>query len=522
MSVLRVFLTAILVALSFLASPVRAEWLRGESEHFVVYGDTSERQMRSYVQKIERFDQVLRAYYPKPPEFISPKLSIYLARSKADMREVWPTLPSTVAGFYARQDERIFAMATDDGEGDSVLFHEYAHHFMFQNLTSPYPQWFVEGFAEYYATIELRSDRVKIGLFSPGRMNSLSGGLNQWAPMEAILSQGRPGSRRVVGHKFYAQSWALTHYLLSTPERQAMLDAYFRAIWQGVEPAAAVQTAMGRTPQQLQSDLFRYVSGPIENFTPQRDFPPADVTVTRLSPGERDAIWLDLRLARFVPETLRAGNLAEARRVAAQHPGEPLPAQTLAQAYLDMKQPADAVATLEPIVEAHPDSVQSLRMLAVSLMDQGDTLTEDVAAKTALYRRANQLLSKAYQQDATDYRVYLAIARNREGAPGYPTLNDAATLQFAAELAPQLPSIRLKAAAAMMHHQQYEDAILMLMPIASDPHGRSNLASVRDMMIRAYAGAGRPVPEGLLPAATTATEDAEADAEGGDEEDGDA
>ncbi|PZO38978.1 MAG: hypothetical protein DCE92_05005 [Alphaproteobacteria bacterium] len=518
MSILRTFVMATLVVLAFAASPVRAEWLKGESEHFVVYGDTSERQMRSYVQKIERFDQVLRAYYPTSADVIAPKLPIYLARSKADMREVWPTLPSTVAGFYARQDERIFAMATDDGEGDSVLFHEYAHHFMFQNLTSPYPQWFVEGFAEYYATIELRSDRVKIGLFSPGRMNSLLVGLNEWAPMDAILTQGRPGSRRVVGYRFYAQSWALTHYFMSTPERQAMLAAYFRALWQGAEPSAALQTATGRTPQQLQADLYRYISGPITNFTPQRDFPAADVTVTRLTPGERDAIWLDLRLARFVPENLRAGNLAEARALAARHPGEPLPAQTLAQAFLDMKQPADAVATLEPVVEANPASVQSLRMLAISLMDQGDALTEEETGKAALYRRANQLLARAYQQDAMDYRVYMAIARNREGAPGYPTLNDTATLQLAAELAPQLPSLRLKAATAMMHHQQYEDAILMLLPIASDPHGRSNLAPVREIMIRAYAGAGRPVPAGLLPAGTPTAEGS--DPEDGEEEGG--
>jgi hypothetical protein len=155
-------------------------------------------------------------------------------------------------------------------------------------------------------------------------------------------------------------------------------------------------------------------------------------------------------------------------------------------------------------------------MLAISLMDQGDALTEDAAGKLALYRRANQLLSRAYQQDATDYRVYLAIARNREGAPGYPTLNDTATLQFAAELAPQLPSIRLKAATAMVHHQQYEDAILMLLPIASDAHGRSNLAPVHALMIRAYAGAGRPVPNGLLPAETPTAEGA--DPEGGEED----
>jgi tetratricopeptide (TPR) repeat protein len=503
MSVLRLFLLVSLLALSTFVGSARAEWLKGESEHFIVYGDTSERQMRAYVQKIERFDQVLRAYYPKPNDFVSPKLPIYIAKSKADMRAVWPTLPSTVGGFYSRQDERIFAMATDDGEGDSVLFHEYAHHFMFQNLTAAYPAWFVEGFAEYYATIELRSDRVKIGLFSPGRMNSLSGGLNQWAPMEAILTQGRPGSRPIIGHKFYAQSWALTHYLLSTPERQAMMAAYFRAIWQGAEPADAVQSAMGRTPQQLQTDLYRYISGPITNFTPQRDFPPAEVVISRLSPAERDAMWLDLRLARFVPEELRAANLAEAQRLAARHPGEPLSAQALAQAYLDMKQPADAVATLTPVVDSHPNNVQSLRMLANSLMDQGDALTDDPTAGTALYVKARQFLARAYQLEATDYRVYLAMARNREGAPGYPTLNDVEVLKFAAELAPQLPSVRLKAATAMMHHDQFEDAILMLLPISSDSHGGTGTGPARDLLSRAYAGAGRAVPEGLLPSDST-------------------
>lgn len=508
MSVLRILFAATLLILSTLAHPARAEWLRGESEHFVVYGDTSERQMRTYVQRVERFDQVLRAYYPKPPNYIAPKLPIYLAGSKADMRAVWPALPSTVAGFYSRQNERIFAMASDDGEGDSVLFHEYAHHFMFQNLTNAYPQWFVEGFAEYYATIDLKSDRVKIGLHSPGRMLSLASGLNQWAPMESVLTQGRTGSRPVVGHKFYAQSWALTHYLLSTPERKAMLDAYFRASWQGMMPSEAVQSAMGRTTQQLQSDLYRYVSGPITNYTPLQAFPPAEVAITRLTPAERDAMWLDLRLARFVPEDLRAGNLAEARQLAARYPGEPLPAQALAQAYLDMKQPAEAVATLNPIVESHPENVQSLRMLAISLMDQGDALTDDLDGKTTLYTRARQFLARAYQLEASDYRIYLAIARNREGAAGYPTLNDTVTLQLAAELAPQLPSLRLKAATAMMHHNQFEDAILMLLPIYSDPHGGSGPGPARELMVRAYAGAGRAVPQGLLSAGTSVPEEA--------------
>ena len=50
--------------LALSAQAVRAEWLRAETEHFVIYGDSSERGMRDYARKVERFDSLLRAYYP--------------------------------------------------------------------------------------------------------------------------------------------------------------------------------------------------------------------------------------------------------------------------------------------------------------------------------------------------------------------------------------------------------------------------------------------------------------------------
>src|SRR3546814_10436206 len=34
----------------------------------------------------------------------------------------------------------------------SVLLHEYAHHFLYQNHPAAYPAWFVEGSAEFYST----------------------------------------------------------------------------------------------------------------------------------------------------------------------------------------------------------------------------------------------------------------------------------------------------------------------------------------------------------------------------------
>lgn len=481
-------LIVLAITLLAMASPARAEWLKGESEHFIVYGDTSERGMTRYVQKLERFDQVLRLYLPRQSDFIAPRLPVYLVRSNADMREVWPDIPGSVGGFYARGEERIFAMASDDGEGDSVLLHEYAHHYMFQNFTAPYPAWFVEGFAEYYGTADLTPNRVKIGLFSPGRMNSLTGGANAWGSMEALLSNRRTGRGRIADHAFYAQAWALTHYMLGTPERQAMLGAYLRDVAAGGDPVQSMQMATGRTPEGLQADVQSYLSGSIQSYQPQHEFKDSAVVVSRLSPAESDSLWLDLRLARFVAEERRAGNLVEARALAARYPGAVLPARTLAQAHLDMQQPAEAVTVLTSVIEAHPDDAQTLRLLAVSLMDEADAGEE--ANRASTYARARTLLAQAYQRDAEDYRIYLALARNRSGAPGYPNENDLETLLVARELAPQLPGVSIRAARALMRRGFNEQAIALLRPIANDPHGGSDLGPVHALLSEAYAAAG--------------------------------
>jgi len=334
--------------------------------------------------------------------------------------------------------------------------------------------------------------------------------------MEAILAPGDERGRRSAGHQFYAQSWALTHYMMSTPERQAMLSAYLLAVGSGIAPSRAILSATGRTPVQLQTDVQRYLSGPITSKTLLRDFPDAEVTVSRMTAVERDAQWLDLRLARFVPEARRAGNLSQARVLAARYPGEPLAAQVLAQAFLDMKQPADAVSTLEPVIEAHPDSVQSLRMLAVSLMDQGDALTEDADGKAALYAKARRHLATAYRLEEGDWRVYLALARNRESMAGYPTENDVETLRIAASLAPQLPSVRIRTATALIHHNRFVEAILQLEPIYGDPHGGAGSVSARRLLAQAYAGANVTPPAGFVPVSDTSeTDPTEEEPEGG-------
>ncbi|RYG11094.1 MAG: tetratricopeptide repeat protein, partial [Caulobacteraceae bacterium] len=389
---------------------------------------------------------------------------------------------------------RIFAVTGGTGsDNDNTLFHEYAHHYMQQNMTGAYPGWFVEGFAEFFATADLSPGRMRVGLFDAGRMNSLTMGFNTWMPMDQLLRSRSydTGSR---GHFYYAQSWALTHYLMSTPERRAKLGRYLAAVMtEGRNPVEALQGTIDRTPEQLQDDVRRYLNGSINFLSQAQEFPPVDVVVERLSPAEAELVWLDLRLARFVPEERRAGNLAEAQRVAGRYPGDPFAARVLAQAYLDMKQPEDAVGVMRPIVEAHPDEPLGQRFFAVTLMDAGDAV-EDSERSAALYAEARRALGRAYAADALDYRTYLALARSRRGAGNYPTDNDVEILLTGAQLAPQISSLRFQTAQVMMHRGRYREAVAYLQPLANNPHGGDNLTAVRDLLTEATEKAGMAAP----------------------------
>jgi tetratricopeptide (TPR) repeat protein len=470
-------------------APAHAEWLKAESPHFLVYGDVSEGEMRSYVRKVERFDALLRLYYPVANERESGKLEIFLAHGIDDLRKISPGLGGTVAGFYSGDVDRIFAVVDlTRSEGQSTLFHEYSHHFMRANMPADYPGWFTEGFAEYYATADLARDRVRIGLHSPGRMNSLTMPLNEWAPMEAVL--GKTAVPRTLGHSYYAQAWALTHYFMSTPERQQLLAQYLRALRVGGDPVESLQTVVGMTPDQLQRTIRSYVNDRITNFTPLQPIEgPSEVAIAPMARSARDLAWLDLRMDRLGPDG-KAEALAQVRERAARYPGDAFAQVVLAKAEIQDEKWAAAEAAVASLVAADTPNTEALRLTAIARMHRADEDGVDPAQKVAMYRDSQRLLARAVQADPTDYRIYLGLNEVRRIAPGYPTDNDLNVLLAAEEYAPQVDQVRLLAAQALVNKGIYQQAIEILAPVASNPHGGERSRPARELLAEARQKAG--------------------------------
>ena len=473
------------------AAPAQARWLRAESPRFIVYSDGDERTLRDQVQRLETFDRLLRGLHGLPMDGVPPrKLPIYLVGSQDELRDIYPAAPEGTAGFYAGASEEIFAVALRVRRQDYVLWHEYTHHFMAQHFPHPYPTWVFEGYAEYFMTTEIDERHVTYGAPSQGRGSWL---LNaRWLPIEEFLTRPRwEYADREDSQLYYAQAWLLTHWFMSDPERRARFVAYMTEVGQGGDPAEAMVRAAGMPLAALERTLRTYVRGGLAYARlDAAQFPPVEVTVTRLAVPTDDLVRLNQRVKMGVAEDLRDDTVAAVRRAAARHPDDPFALLVLGHAELHMGDRAAGEALLERLVEMQPDHVEALQLLASARMAEAEEL--EGAERAQRLNEANRLLLRALEADPDHYNTYFMLARNRSHAPDYPTEADM-DLWFAAyELAPQLPGIRLGAGRALMLAGRFDEAETVLGVLANDPHRRETAAAAAALLELARQGLPPP------------------------------
>ncbi|QTC91560.1 hypothetical protein [Brevundimonas goettingensis] len=489
--------------------PAHAEWLKAESERFVVYSEGSEANLRRFAQHLDTYDRLLNlsltgSMGEAPPR----KLPIYLVGSRGGLVTVRPDLGPNIVGYYLTDEEDIFAMAIRDSDDDTLL-HEYAHHFMFQNAAYPYPGWFVEGFAEYYATAEFKSDRVLVGQYNENRAYWLQNGT--WLDMRTLLSN-RPGGRARGSETYYPLAWLLTHWFWGNVERQVQLKAYLLDVGAGTDPVEAMQKATGLDRVGLRRALRRYVSGGIPYKAVVMDFPEAPITVTHLPRSADTLLMLGQRVKVMDREDDDAARvLATVRTQAARFPDDDLATLVLARAEMKLGDIAAGQALAQTLIDRDPANVEALQLLAsAAIKTAGDS--DDVDAGDRALAQARGYLGRAFRADDGNFRTFMLLTDARRGMPGYPNDNDMATLHLANTLAPQLPDTVLQLASALIYKGETEEALGLLQPLANNPHG-GGAASAAQSMINQI--------EGVSDAEAQAEEDAPAEPEDGDTTGGD-
>ncbi len=475
--------------LALAASPAEARWVRAESKKFIVYSDGDEMLLRKFVSDLEDYDTILRDQLLVPQDVdTARKLEIYLVGDRDSLKIVWPGIPSSIAGFYSASMDDIYFIADRPERGDTysddIIYHEYAHHFMHHYMKTAYPGWYVEGFAEYFAPIEMKDTAFMVGGVNQGRADVLLN--DRWIPLGDLLSK-RPLEFKT-GQEvsaYYAQAWLLTHYMKSDPERRKQLARYFASVRSEKSVVETWTEVTGDSMEALTAKLKAYTRGNVAGigFKRIQKRKTAEATVTVLPASADDFMLLRLHLARREEEG-EPKLLEQIRTKAAKYPGDHMAQVTLAEAELAFGDFAKGRAAIDGLLTVNPADAEALRVLGTALVVKGE---EDAASEEKMLKEARKILARAYQADNDDYRTMFYFTRTQMLSPDYPSENTIEVLLEAETRAPQVGEIRLTLAQALMRHKRWDEAVALLTPLANDPHGSGGAQAAQDMLRRIKA-----------------------------------
>ena len=468
------------------------DWRRAETSRFVIHGPVSEAVLRDYAVRLEDFDMVLRFMHGLPIDAAPPrKLDLYLVRGTPGLRRAMPDADETLKGYYVANATGIACVATvgrvKEAGNDDVMLHEYVHHFMKQYFNYAYAPWLVEGYAEYFMTMEFSDDSIVVGKLNANRASWLMG--ENWIPLDKLITE-RPHVGDPKWANYYPQAWLLTHYLMSDPARYAQLQAYMKAVGGGASSVQAMEAATGKSLVALQKDLHDYTRGalPVRAFTRKRSRS-VEVAITSMPASADDLLLETVRMISSPGDLASRKAFAEDidKRVA-RHVGDPLAERASARARLEAEDFAGAEVVIDRRLAAAPDDIEALELKAQILMAKGDA---DPAQQSALYKQASGVLGQAFKIDGERYQILLAYARSRSLSPGYPSDNVMEALLLANELAPQVADVTIQTVQALAIRGDYPRAVALLRPLANDPHnGGAALRTMLTMMEAQAAKAG--------------------------------
>ncbi|MEM1181331.1 MAG: DUF1570 domain-containing protein [Acidobacteriota bacterium] len=260
---------------------LRRPWIKVQTRNFTLFGDASERQMQTVATSLESLraflDQMSQDRVQAPVPTI-----IYVFRNRRSFEDYEPRdfsgEPRGFTGYFhgASHANYIAIDGSRRKELGRVAQHEYTHFFASYRLP-PIPLWFNEGLAQFYESFEAKKDHVNIGKILPHHLAWFED--RPLMPLLDLLAV-KPHSPEYneASHltRFYAQSWALVHYLFLEAEDGRAQLARFLELERRLPLAEAFGQAFGRSPTALEEELRAYVRS--RRFTYRRsDLPPSVV-----------------------------------------------------------------------------------------------------------------------------------------------------------------------------------------------------------------------------------------------------
>ena len=437
-----------------------APWVQITSPHFTVITNSNEKQGRRIAAQFERMRAVFHILMPSVTDDAGAPIVVLALRDKKSFRSIEPAAylgkdQLNLAGLFLRVPNRNYVLLRLDAEGDHpffTIYHEYTHY-MLRKADAWIPVWLNEGLAQFYQNTTLQEKEVTLG--EPDANNILYLRQQSLIPLATLFAVDHNSPfyhDEQKGSVFYAESWALTHFLEINDykNKTTLISDYSRRLIAHQDPVAAAQATFGDL-KKLQQSLAFYIQG--GNYSAFRlrnpiTFAEDSFQATTIPATEANAVRAGVLL--YVGRVDEAQALLES--VLAAQPNNALAHETMGDLKLRQTDLSAARTWYGEAVALDQASYLAHYNFAVLTLQSGDHANDDAVEKS---------LKAAIKLNPTFAPADDALANFY--ASRHENLAEAHRLSLTAvQIEPENLAYRLNTANVLAENQQFDDALRVL------------------------------------------------------------
>ncbi|HEU0183717.1 MAG TPA: tetratricopeptide repeat protein [Blastocatellia bacterium] len=244
-------------------------WLSVRSKHFQLVGNAGEKDIRRVGVRLEQFRDVFSRIFTKSKANSAIPITVIVFKNDGAFKPYKPLYkgkPASVSGYFQSGEDASYILLTSELRETnpySVIFHEYVHALTSDN-SRPLPPWLSEGIAEYYSSFEVDGDEKKVSMGKAIANHVFYLREQKFLPLQRLFAvdHGSPeyneGDRQGV---FYAQSWALVHYMLlgDGGKRQPQFIRFVNALAGGAPVDDSFKQIFQTDYAALEKELRAYI-----------------------------------------------------------------------------------------------------------------------------------------------------------------------------------------------------------------------------------------------------------------------